>query len=863
MNLAPSLAAIASTTVTEGEALPQIDAKDVFTGTDTDRDGHLISYSRAYDRVIDAVVLTGLPCASLPGFSFDTDSGIANWTPAAGSFGLYEFQIIGTDSFGASDSKIFTVEVRAPGTPVYLNPAAPTLVFDNCPDFGTDGVSYSCTVTVTDPQTTSGVTVGLDGGIEPGICKGWLSVSGSGASFTVSGVPSELSSCDLRIQAVDADGNKSNTIRKTITFMAAGLDWTPLGSLEVNTDPDGQFSRVARLSSHELVMNMSLAGSGFVRKYNTTTQGWTTLYKTGRVSNSTGLANPVAVSPLGIIYQSLAYSYYTGMNVLSSRDGGGSWFNSLFYAHPERNSAYPNQTLTLPNDDVLVSYGVSRLGGVMEYGLKLSKDHGETWTDVNLPAAMTRMYVSAGPNSEIYMAGGYGTGSSSVARLYVSTDSGASFSLLDEYTLTYTSSSVDGISSQNVSVAPDGRIAWAFPYRAYDPAYRFGYMIRVSDPAGVVFSPSYEISSGSQFKGLRHDSLGRLWVLDSVLRRTSDYSAYSTFAFPSMYPGGGMSVIDDRVYLSGIEDPMPEGELGATRIPVIKHSSNGTTWDTIKDPSTTAPLYLNSPQDVTVGSDGSIYLVTSQSHSNASINGSQGISSALYKSTDHGVNWTPLYEFFRQGGGATSMFRSIAVHPVTGDLYIAGYWFDASWQAFLEVRRSVDGGVSWSPVYSAATSVAMVGTVRLGISSSGQFTLGYSTGLTSSHLLKSSNGGTTWTDAGDIVGYMGDLLTVGASTIHICTSSRLYSSSDGGTTWNEHTGVSGSCTGLTHVFEPGSDLAHDGWWDDVDLSCGGGQPDQPVCHVEWSDLHGGFIGHEGFAVSTRFVGRPGSSEGPV
>lgn len=107
----PLLRAIADQpSAAEDTAITTVDATDDNTGNDTDIDLETITYSCVYDTTIDSAVSASTLCTSIAGLSFDTSTGIMNWTPGYFQAGDYEFKITGT-AFSLSDDEIFSITV--------------------------------------------------------------------------------------------------------------------------------------------------------------------------------------------------------------------------------------------------------------------------------------------------------------------------------------------------------------------------------------------------------------------------------------------------------------------------------------------------------------------------------------------------------------------------------------------------------------------------------------------------------------------------------------------------------------------------------------------------------------------------------
>jgi surface protein len=121
-NHAPALDAIANQTVTEGTAITTVNASD--SGDDLDSDGDPITYSCYYDTTIDATVAATNLCTTVSGLSFNTSTGVMDWTPSYSQSGNYEFKIIGSDG-SLSDSKISTITVNDYNPPPTISFTSP------------------------------------------------------------------------------------------------------------------------------------------------------------------------------------------------------------------------------------------------------------------------------------------------------------------------------------------------------------------------------------------------------------------------------------------------------------------------------------------------------------------------------------------------------------------------------------------------------------------------------------------------------------------------------------------------------------------------------------------------------------------
>jgi len=174
------------------------DANNIAAGSPGNDTG--MTYTCAFDTVIDGAVSSGTACTSLPGSlaTFNTTTGALSWTPNSSALGPYEIKITGNNS-GGSASTIVDVDVR-------LNFA---------------GISSISAITGSSMQLNWSAAAGATGyNIYSVAANGSLTfnqtVAGGGStSGTVSGLTIGTS-YTWRVQAVDALGNlDSNTVNST------------------------------------------------------------------------------------------------------------------------------------------------------------------------------------------------------------------------------------------------------------------------------------------------------------------------------------------------------------------------------------------------------------------------------------------------------------------------------------------------------------------------------------------------------------------------------------------------------------------------------------------------------------------------
>jgi len=267
---------------------------------------------------------------------------------------------------------------------------------------------------------------------------------------------------------------------------------------------------------------------------------------------------------------------------------------------------------------------------------------------------------------------------------------------------------------------------------------------------------------------------------------------------------------------------------------------NAQTWTTITTPSTAGVaqmvvannnLYLATRDGVFSSTDGTIWNNSSTgmtpaagyyfneniyNYNNVFYSGTSG--STLYKSVDFGANWTEI-------PGAKEQYTS----PAFTAVYVKGDTIIIGLSKSLGIRKSYDGGTTWTSTGSAAgfpevvsrdivelngaiyvktlkgifksTDMAasftqLAGGLPTFSGSVGALTVSNGVLISTIYLLGtyiSSDEGVTWTQistAGGITSSNGRSLNVEGGKVYLgCASGIIFSSSDNGTTWTDITGT--------------------------------------------------------------------------
>lgn len=217
----PSIDTIADTNTNEGVALsPAVDADD--NGDDLDFDLDVITYACTYDVNVDASVTGPTLCSSLTGASFNTSTGILNWTPDQqaydnGDVGRYEFKIVASSS-GGTDEEIFVITAnKIDVAPSLASQSDETVTVNNVitsvdnndggddEDIDGDTITYACTYDNTDNDTVDATnSCNLNG------------FSFNTTTGVLSGTPTAVNTYEFYITGQDP-GTNSDSIFFTIT----------------------------------------------------------------------------------------------------------------------------------------------------------------------------------------------------------------------------------------------------------------------------------------------------------------------------------------------------------------------------------------------------------------------------------------------------------------------------------------------------------------------------------------------------------------------------------------------------------------------------------------------------------------------
>jgi photosystem II stability/assembly factor-like uncharacterized protein len=173
--------------------------------------------------------------------------------------------------------------------------------------------------------------------------------------------------------------------------------------------------------------------------------------------------------------------------------------------------------------------------------------------------------------------------------------------------------------------------------------------------------------------------------------------------------------------------------------------------------------------------------------------------SGIWKSTDRGVTWNPLAS--TTNNPDFQNITRIIVDPDDEDIVLAsagpGFYYQnfSTLAPTSKIHRSTDGGVTWDVVYDAGLN-----SVEQIVANPLNFNTQYAT-INNTGVIKSVDGGQTWSDASNGIGPVGRMeLAVAPSDTSIVyfsaeggsSGSVLYVTDDGGDNWFAMSDTSGS-----------------------------------------------------------------------
>lgn len=343
----PSLIGYSNYTFASGGSIAlgstlNMDLDDVRTGLATDAG---VTYSCAFDQVIDSSVTASGNCASVPSgtLSFSTTSGALSWsgttTPA---IGFYEFKVGVTDNTSSlTDQAIFTVAIRPSYTTANL--------IGNYSSMFSSGISSQTTSTTWQDLTSTNA----DGTLTNFTFGGPYGWQGSGVAASPHSIVFDGSNDYVDI---GTQGSGATSMTLETFYRPTAINTSPIGYIASNGDAGnkgltlreakGYRNRVEGFIGNKTYADEIMDDSPYVYLRMGDVSG-DTPYDIGSGGLSwtlTGVTTYELTSPLGgndkaILFNGLG-SYYTG-NVVNTSVGGWTGVTYEGWARIDTLSTYP------------------------------------------------------------------------------------------------------------------------------------------------------------------------------------------------------------------------------------------------------------------------------------------------------------------------------------------------------------------------------------------------------------------------------------------------------------------------------------------------------------------------------------------
>ncbi len=298
---------------------------------------------------------------------------------------------------------------------------------------------------------------------------------------------------------------------------------------------------------------------------------------------------------------------------------------------------------------------------------------------------------------------GYGTDSSNTEHWVVrkSADRGATWTTVEDFQLNSNKGAIGlGILSQ-----PSGNL-FAVGY-AYDALANLNWVVRKSTDAGATWTTSeaFQLSAGQTATGdsITQDSAGVLYASGAaadgtgmfhwIVRKSADSGTtwttvddFNAVSDKDAFAEGGVSDSSGALYIVG-------NAMNSTfnsRWTVRKTVDGGTTWTTSDDYSKESDK--NAAASGIAVDHGTSIVAVGNATTSASVQ-----MWTIRRSTDNGATWSTVDEF-TLADGQESQANSVVRDPF-GNFYVVGSAVDSNALRHLVLRKSSDGGATWSTLH--------------------------------------------------------------------------------------------------------------------------------------------------------------------
>lgn len=269
------------------------------------------------------------------------------------------------------------------------------------------------------------------------------------------------------------------------------------------------------------------------------------------------------------------------------------------------------------------------------------------------------------------------------------------------------------------------------------------------------------IYAGARYGVFKSTDGGTNWVNTGLLSWQDGHP--TTFAINPQNPTAGLAV----------DSQNPGTVYAATDgLGVFKSTDRASSWSAVNSGLSATEVHSSG---IDSQNPGTIYAATN---------------AGLFKTTDEGVNWIGATSGLPAGG----VLGSIAIDPQTPSTLYAGFSGNLGnigyGQPPAGIFRSVDGGASWISISSALEPGYYA--ASLAIDPHSPSTL-YAGGLSPNHgpefvseILKSTDGGTSWTASGSFRSYVRAVVTDSQSPSNLYgVAGWVFKSTDGGASWSD------------------------------------------------------------------------------
>lgn len=549
-----------------------------------------------------------------------------------------------------------------------------------------------------------------------------------------------------------------------------GLNWSLLTSYSYPSAKRSTAYSVVTTSATTIYVAGSISDTNFVSHWvvqKSTDAGatWTLaddfLYSAGKSAEAFKIVKNTAGDLFVAGYGSDA-SYVQNWIIRKSSDGGATWSNFDVYVYSASRASFA-QGIVIDSSNNIYAVGTGSDSSYVGHWLvrKYASAGGASivmnYNAVSgIAATGTSIFISS--TGDLY-SGGFAAfsstnpGNANHWLLRKSTNAGSTWSNVDDFYIS------KGISGSGKGIVESANVLYSAG-SANDASFAH-WIVRTSSDVGVSWNTSddyvypsgkataanvvgkdaagniYAAGYGSDTTGVKHwivrklspGSPGSSWgtVSDYILATGKSAEATSiAFSAGAIYVAG--SALDSSNYTHWI---------------VRKSTDGGSTWSTVDNYNlVTAKISIAYGIGVVgSGSAAGVYVV------GAAVDSSNVNRWIVRKSTDGGATWSTVdnYNFV---SGKDSYARTIAVDS-NANIYVSGYASDASFNTKWIVKKSTDGGATWTVVdtFSEASNLS-AGAYSLMIDSNDKiYVAGYASESNYKQRLTvrvSANGGSTW-----------------------------------------------------------------------------------------------------------------------